>query len=95
MDYKLEVLQNKNLRRVLGAYRAVESRILKKEADIPLISIVLTAQAASAIKRKLTGKGAETIKNACATIRNQGLLEVNSRRAPKPLKRTPGELITI
>ena len=43
VDRKLEVLQNKNLRKVLGAYRAVESRILEKEADIPLISIVLSA----------------------------------------------------
>jgi hypothetical protein len=43
VDRKLEVLQNKNLRNVLGAYRTVGSRILEKESDIPLISIVLFA----------------------------------------------------
>jgi hypothetical protein len=94
VDRKLEVLQNKNLRKVLGAYRAVGSRILEKEADIPPISMVLTAQVANATKRRLTGKGASTIRNACATIRNQVLRGGNSRRAPKALKRTPGELMT-
>jgi hypothetical protein len=40
VDRKLKVLQNKNLRRVLGAYRAVGSRILEKEAGIPPITTV-------------------------------------------------------
>jgi hypothetical protein len=70
MDRKLEVLQNKNLRRVLGAYRAVGSRILEKEADILLIITVLTAQVVNATKRRLISKAADIIKNAYATIRN-------------------------
>ena len=70
MDRKLEVLQNKNLRKVLGAYRAVGSRILEKEADIPLISIVLSAQVANAIKRRFTDKEANIIKKLYVIIRN-------------------------
>ena len=70
MNRKLEVLQNKNLRKVLGAYRAVGSRILEKEADIPLISMVFSAQVANATKRRLTGKGASIIKKVCVIIRN-------------------------
>jgi hypothetical protein len=73
VDRKLEVLQNKNLRKVLGAYRAVRSRILEKEADIPLISIVLSAQVANATKRRLTGKETSIIKKAYVIIRNQAI----------------------
>jgi hypothetical protein len=71
MNRKLEMLQNKNLRRVLGAYRAVGSRILKKEAGIPSILMVLTAQIANATKRKLTDRVVNTIKKVYAIIRNQ------------------------
>jgi hypothetical protein len=71
VDRKLEVLQNKNLRRVLRAYRAVESRILEKEAGIPPILMILTAQVANATKRRFTGRAASTIKKACVTIHNQ------------------------
>ena len=71
VDRKLETLQNKSLRRVLGAYRAVGSRILEKEAGIPPISIVLAAQVANATKRRLTSNGAATIKKACEIIRNR------------------------
>jgi exonuclease III len=91
VDRKLEVLQNKNLRRVLGAYRAVGSRILEKEAHVPPISTVLTAQVANAAKRRLTGKGAQVIRKACAAIRNGTVQRQNTR---KPPKRTPGELVT-
>src|SRR5204863_8723890 len=70
IDRKLETLQNKSLRTVLGAYRAVNTRILKKEAAIPPILVVLAAQIANAIKRVLTGAAAQTIKKAYATIRN-------------------------
>src|SRR5450759_2002414 len=95
VDRKLEVLQNKNIRKVLGAYRAVGSRILEKEADIHPISLVLTAQVANAAKRRLTGKGANIIKNACATIRNQATRGGNRRRRASTVqKRTPGELMT-
>jgi exonuclease III len=90
VDRKLEVLQNKNLRRVLGAYRAVGSRILEKEAHVPPISAVLTAQVANAAKRRLTGKGTQVIKKACATIRNSTVQRQNRRQTSK---HTPGELI--
>ena len=93
VDRKLEVLQNKNLRRILGAYRAVGSRILEKEAHVLLISAVLTAQVANAAKRRHTGKGAQVIKKACATIRNCTVQKQNKKQPPKR-KRTPGELVT-
>ena len=85
VDRKLETLQNKSLRRVLGAYRAVGSRILEKEAGIPPISIVLAAQVANATKRRLTSNGAATIKKACETIRNRAMQKEKRR------KQTPGE----
>jgi hypothetical protein len=85
------VLQNKNLRRILGAYRAVGSRILEKEAGIPPISSVLTAQIANAIKRRLTGRAANTIKNACASIRNHAPRIASGHRAPHRTKKTPGD----
>jgi len=79
IDRKLETLQNKSLRTVLGAYRAVNTRILEKEAAIPPISVVLAAQIANATKRVLTGAAAQTIKKACATIRNYQPQTANRR----------------
>jgi hypothetical protein len=52
IDKKLEVLQNKNLRRILGAYRAVGGRILEKESGIAPISTILTANIAKCYKKK-------------------------------------------
>jgi exonuclease III len=79
IDRKLETLQNKSLRTVLGAYKAVNKRILEKETAIPPISIFLAAQTANATKRYLTGAAAETIRKACATIRNRSLSRTNHR----------------
>jgi hypothetical protein len=79
IDRKLEILQNRSLRTILGAYRAVSTRVLEKEAAIPPISIVLAAQTANATKRILTGAAAQTIKNACAIIRNRSLRRTNGR----------------
>jgi hypothetical protein len=58
---------------MLKAYRAVESRILKKEAGIPLIIIILTAQITNATKRRIINKAADIIKNVYAIIRNQAI----------------------
>jgi hypothetical protein len=91
VDRKLEVLQNQTLRRVLGAYRAAGSRTLEKEADVPPISTVPTAQIANATKRRLMGKGAQAIRKACATIRNCTAPRQSTRQPPK---RTPGKLAT-
>jgi hypothetical protein len=70
IDKKLEVLQNKNLRRILRAYRAIEGRILEKEAGIALILTILTASVVNAIKRRLTSKAANVIRNTYVIIRN-------------------------
>jgi hypothetical protein len=56
---------------MLRAYKAVNSRILKKEAGIPLIITVLTAQIINTTKRRIISKAADIIKNVYATIRNQ------------------------
>ena len=77
IDRKLEILQNGSLRKVLGAYRAVNRRILEKEAAIPPISIFLAAQTANATKRYLTEAATQTIRKACATIRNRSLQRTN------------------
>ena len=80
VDRKLETLQNKSLRRILGAYRAVGSRILEREAAIPPISTVLTAHVANAAKRRLTGNGSATIRNACEKIRNRAPTRARNRK---------------
>jgi hypothetical protein len=70
IDKKLKVLQNKNLRRILKAYQAVEGRILEKKAGIALILTILTASVVNAIRRRLTSKAANVIRDAYATIHN-------------------------
>jgi hypothetical protein len=80
IDKKLEVLQNKNLRRILRAYWAVEGRILEKKAGIAPISTFLTASVANATRRRLTGKAAKVIRDACATIRNRTVRSARRRR---------------
>lgn len=92
IDKKLEVLQNKNLRRILGAYRAVGSRILEKEAGIAPISTILTANVANATRRRLTGGAANVIRDACTTIRNRTIRSARHRRHPETTKPSPGEL---
>jgi hypothetical protein len=80
IDKKLEVLQNKNLRRILGAYRAVEGRILEKEAGIAPISTILTASVANATRRRLTSKAANVIRDAYAIIRNRTVRSTRHQR---------------
>ena len=51
IDDKLEVAQNKFLRKTLGAYRAVNSRILEKEAETEPITVALEGLAAKVVRR--------------------------------------------
>jgi hypothetical protein len=80
IDKKLEVLQNKNLCRILRAYRAVEGRILEKEAGIAPISTILTASVANATRRRLTSKAANIIRDAYAIIRNRTVRSTRHQR---------------
>jgi hypothetical protein len=80
IDKKLKVLQNKNLRRILRAYRAVEGRILEKKAGIALISTILIASVVNTTRRRLTSKAANVIRDACAIIRNRIVRSIRRQR---------------
>jgi hypothetical protein len=95
IDKKLKVLQNKNLRRILRAYRAVRGRILKKEAGIAPILIILTVSVANAIRRRLINKAADVIKDVCVKIRNRIVRSVRRRRRQNTIKPSLKELISI
>ena len=67
---QLEILQNQGLRRILGAYRAVSSAVLEKEADIPPIEATLFKVVANSLKRRYQTKGGQVVTKACENIRN-------------------------
>jgi hypothetical protein len=54
-------MQNKFLRKTLGAYRAVNGRILEKEADTEPITVTLEKLTAKAIRRQVTSVGGRTV----------------------------------
>lgn len=87
VDRQLEVTQNQFLRKAIGAYRAVNARILEKEADIPPITIELEKLAAKAVRRAYTSIGGRQIQRACEKIRNQALPgRTRPRGNPTPLQ---------
>jgi hypothetical protein len=61
---------------------------LKKEAGIPLIFLVFTAQITNAIKRRLIERAANTIKNAYATICNHAPRIASGHRVSYRIKKT-------
>jgi hypothetical protein len=91
IDAQLERLQNKSLRMVLGAYKAVRGPILEKEADIPPISTILSKLVANAVKRRYTGKGHQLITKACEKIR-RGNPRQRARRTAEAHKLLPSEI---
>jgi hypothetical protein len=101
-DQRLDTTQNRFLRKMLGAYRAVHGRVLEKEADIEPITVALEKIAAKAVKRSVTSVGGRTVQRACEKIRNSALPGggASNRQAITPLedkkrwlrKRIPEEL---
>jgi hypothetical protein len=88
IDDKLEVAQNKFLRKTLGAYRAVNGRILEKEAETEPITVALEGLAAKAVRRQVSSVGGRTVRSACERIRNRPLQGGNTRtqQASTPLE---------
>jgi exonuclease III len=91
MDAQLETLQNKSLRTILGAYKAVGGPILEKEADIPPISVILSKLVANAVKRRHTGKGHQLITKACEKIR-RGNPRQKAQRTTKAHRPLPSKI---
>ena len=70
MAKQLDTTQNHFLRKCLGAYRAVNGRVLEKEADIELITTTLEKLIAKAVKRSVSLVGGRIIQKAYNRIRN-------------------------
>ena len=87
-DQRLDTTQNQFLQKILGAYRAVHSRVLEKEADIEPITVALEKIAAKAVKRSVTSVGGRTVQRACEKIRNSALPGggASNRQAITPLE---------
>jgi hypothetical protein len=60
-DRLLEKIQNQFLRKMLGAYRAVSTRVLEKESDTLLIIVTLEKLIAKAVKRQATSIRGRTV----------------------------------
>jgi hypothetical protein len=89
---QLETLQNQGLRRILGAYKAVSSAVLEKEADIPPIEATLSKVVANSLKRRHQTKGGQVVTKACEAIRNHNPAGTRAQRKRK--KVTPYEAKT-
>ncbi len=80
---KLETIQNQYLRKATGAYRAVNTRILEKEANVPPIKWILDELAAKAVGRHQSTRGGRIVQQAVARIRNRPQLLIQPARARK------------
>jgi hypothetical protein len=89
---QLETLQNQGLRRILGAYKAVNSAVLEKEADIPPIEATLSKAVANSLKRRYQTKGGQEITKACEDIRNHNPGGTRAQRKMRQI--TPHEAKT-
>jgi len=65
----LETMQNRGLRQVTGAYKAVGGAILEKEADIPPIAQYLETRMAKELIRTYTSPASQFIRSQCEKIR--------------------------
>jgi hypothetical protein len=83
---KLEIIQNQHLRKATGAYRAVNTRILEKEANIPPIAWAMDELVAKTVGRHQTTKGGRIVQQAVERIRNRPQLAthpVRTRKTPQ------------
>ena len=62
VDRKLEKIQNQYLRKVTGAYRAVNSHILEKEVNVPPIPWIMNELVAKAVRRHHSTRGGRTVR---------------------------------
>jgi hypothetical protein len=84
---QLVVLQNQGLRKILGAYKAVNGAVLEKEADIPPIEDTLSKVVANSLKRRYQTSGGRVATRACEVIRNHnpaGTLAQRKRKNVTP-----------
>lgn len=82
----LETMQNRGLRNVIGAYRAVGGPTLEKETGIPPISLHLEGMVANYIKRSHDTPASKYIRRECEKIR---LRHPTTRRQITLQKTTP------
>jgi hypothetical protein len=80
LDRKLETIQNQFLRKATGAYRAVNSRILEKEANVPPISWTMNELVAKAVGRHHSTRGGRTVQQAVERIRNRPQFSAQPKR---------------
>lgn len=83
IDNQLETLQNKGLRAVTGAYKAVGGPILEKEAAIPPITAFLAKTVANSTRRLHSSAAGCAVRQACERIRRRHPTTSNyARRQP-------------
>ena len=71
VDKTLETIQNKALRTVTGAYRAVGGPVLEQEAGIPPIDLHLSKLVANSVKRSYHPETNRIIRGYCERIRRR------------------------
>jgi hypothetical protein len=77
---RLKTIQNQYLRKATGAYRAVNSRILEKEANVPPITWTMNKLAAKAVGRHHSTRGGCAVQQAVERIRNRPQLNIRPAR---------------
>jgi Reverse transcriptase (RNA-dependent DNA polymerase) len=89
IDRQLETIQNSQLRKITGAYKAVNRRILEKESDTPPITTRLEILAAKATRRYEQSIGGRIVREEAAKIRARGQAAPTTRQH-RP-RTTPGQ----
>ena len=71
VDRQLDTIQNSHLRKVTGAYKAVNGRLLEKESDTPPITTRLEALSAKAMRRYEQSIGGRIVREEAAKIKTR------------------------
>src|ERR1700754_813150 len=87
VDRQLDKVQNRYLRQVTGAYKAVHGRLLEKESDTPPITTRLETLTAKATRRYKQSIGGQIVREEAAKIRARAhtiATARNNQRRPTP-----------
>jgi hypothetical protein len=85
----LETLQNQCIRTVLGAYKATNGLILKKEAEVLPITTALDKAVANAVRRQAATQGGKVVTNLRDKLRRNAI--PGRRRKQQRNRPTPSE----
>ena len=90
VERRLDMLQAKSLRSVLGAYKAVNPQVLEKEANIPPLDSVIGKLITKTVQKLMNFNATRTVTNACKKIQSRVIgsrsRRIQAKQSPRVLQ---------